>query len=354
MSVIMVEGFDDGLLTKKWTSVAGVVGTGGGHYQINSTYGRNGTLGIQMQQDSGFNCALSKAIPAAFQHATIIAGAAFKWAGADGSSFACGWLFGSDGGATTQVEINMTAAGFVRAFRGDGGALLGTASSAIPQNTWGYLEVKVHLHPTAGTVDVHWNGNSIMSLSGVNTRNAGTATVFDLFRISPLDRNGNIQGYDDVYLLNGAGASKNDFLGDCLIETRKPSGNGTHSDFVNDAGNSTNNYSHVNETTPDTTTYVQSATLGAKDSYTIAPQTTTGSPVCVQVGHYAEKDDAGSRALAPLMVIGGTDYVGATESGLSQGAYTDQLTVIETNPATSADWTNADINAAEWGMTVAV
>ncbi len=127
-----------------------------------------------------------------------------------------------EGSVGTSIQANTD--GSVRAVVGNSGSVHGTSSAgAMPGmsdtsgGTWKYVEVKVKVHASAGTVDVQVNGASVLSLSGLDTDNGGSKVECEFFRLLQLSGG----GYDDVYLCDTAGSIRNDFLGDIVVEAQR-------------------------------------------------------------------------------------------------------------------------------------
>ena len=276
--------------------------------------------------------------------ATWIAGIAFKPA-----SLGNGRIFVFTDGASTQVDIRLKSDGNFQATRN--GTLLGTTTVPISAGVYCYLEMKVKIHSSTGTVDLHVNGVSVLSLSAQNTQVTGNATANGFYFGNP-DNAISSPLFDDLYVCDGQGSVNNTFLGDCRVDAFLPTGNGSNSHFTNSAGNSTNNYTYVNEALQDgDTTYVADATVGDIDSYAITGITYTPSSIFgVQTNLIAKKDDVGARQIAPLLYRSATAYPG-TGVALST-SYLDLMQIYENDPATSAAWTKTNFNATEFGEKV--
>lgn len=283
-----------------------------------------------------------RALPAE-EHATFIAGM-----GVCPQSLSTSrriFSFNSDTGATGHLSLYVLASGQLQVQLGNG-TVLGTTTLAFPlvQNVYRHIEFKATLSDTVGAFTVRLDESVVLSATNIDTKNGGTKTVFDTITFN-YD-----QGcyWDDLYVCNGANAD--DFRGDCIVVTSLPNNNGNSSILAGSDGNSVNNYALVNEVTPDTTTYVGSATTGDKDTYAFADLPyTAGAVKGVVLTSYAAKSDAGARTARSVVRSAGTDYPSAVDVALST-SYTTYRTVLETDPATSAAWTIAGFNAAEFGF----
>ena len=253
-------------------------------------------------------------------------------------------------GATQHVYLGMNASGKMEVY-GPGAVLLGASTTLLTINVWWYIEFKVTI-ADAGSWDLRINGTSETSGSG-DTRNGANASA-DRFIIG---MNGSLSGsfhMDDFYVLDGTGsAPTNDFLGDCRVEALRPNGNGNSSQFTGSDGNSTDNYLLVDENDPgpnDDTDYVESPTVGDKDTYAMANLVTTAGTVYgVQAVPFAKKTDAGVREFVSVARLSATetDSVAKVPSTLYR-YYSD---IRETKPGGGA-WTISDVNSAEFGVKV--
>lgn len=335
MSLLFLESYDDGHVFSKWTSHSTTP---------NSSYARTGINGGVMDGGSHYG---TKVVSASDEHATFIAGAAVKLPNFIGYSFL---MLCSDSGATVHVSLNATSGGVLQARRGEEGTLLGSsASGKVQTGVWHYIELKATLHDTTGTVDVQVDGTNVISLTSQDTKNGGTKSVFDSFKIH--GESGQ-HYFDDIYLCNGAGTKNNDFLGDTKVYALAPSGNGNYSQLVGSDSDSTDNYLLVDEApTPSGTDYVGSATVGNKDTYTYADLTpTSGTIHGVYLHNYAQKTDTGAKSMRRVVRSGGTDSAGSDLTLPTSWAWFGEL--MEQNPVGPADWTVASVNAAEFGVEV--
>jgi hypothetical protein len=231
------------------------------------------------------------------------------------------------------------------------GTLLGsTANGIIAPNAWHYIEVKVTLSDTVGVFTIWVDGVSVLALTGQDTKNAGTKTVFDGFALGAAFGGINFY-YDDVYVLNGAGSVNNANLGDVRVRTILPTATGASSAGVGSDGNSVNNYQLVDDPifSSGSADYVDLQATDDIDTYGMGDLPETGGPVyAVQVSSYDQKSDAGLRSIAHVVRVASTNYAGAdiTEA---LGSFIGHATMWEQNPATSAQWNVAAVNALEAG-----
>ncbi len=341
MTLLALESFD-GIATADLTVKGWVIG---GTPTVSSTRARTGP---QSLYQNGTADVISRGVA---EHATVIVGFALYRPAI--TQNAATIIFYSDNGATQHVTIVVTASGALEARRGNsGGTLLGSAVGAVLPGIWAYIEAKATLSDSVGAVELRVNGATVLNLTNVDTKNAGTKTVFDT--VAFYGSSGVVEDayIDDLYVCNGAGSVNNSFLGDTRVRCLLPSGNGNSSQLLGSDADSTDNYLLVDEATPSTADYVGSGTTDQKDTYTFGDlPDASGTIHGVQVSALATKTDAGARNLAIVTRSDGVDYDGSDVAlALGSNAYVQQ--VRETDPDTAAAWTIAAVNAAEFGVKV--
>ena len=113
------------------------------------------------------------------------------------------------GGQFRQIEIDIETTGKLKVYRGVNQVnLLGTTSTALTASTWTYVEIKITFHPTAGTVDIWFNGSNVLSLTGQNTRQSSNnqMTHFELIGSS---FSADHTTFDDLYVCDTNGSINN-------------------------------------------------------------------------------------------------------------------------------------------------
>ena len=334
MALVYCDGFDSyatAALGSRYT-VNGVVSIGSGRF------------GNALLTQAGNNRYVIKDLP---DSATYIAGFAMNFGGGhNGLAVACG--FYEVGGV--HVDLRVTGGRVFQVTRA--GTVLATGTTVLAPGVWYYIEFKVFVHDSTGTVDVKINGVSEIALTGQDTRNGGTGVIGE-FYIGTLSTNNNFDpAYDDLVLLDTTGSAPNNtFLGDVRVETLTANGNGNSSQLVGSDGNSTDNYLLIDESTPNSDTdYVQSATVGDKDTYTYSDLTpTTGTIFGVQAVPFARKTDAGTRSIKSVARLSATETDSADAVLMTTYRYFPDMR--ETKPGGGA-WSISDVNSAEFGVKV--
>lgn len=246
----------------------------------------------------------------------------------------------------------------VSIFRGSHANILGTTTATLTTAAWTFIEFKWKIANSiaSGDVVLKFNETSVLDLAAT-TDTQETANAYATHYIirgnsptvtSPI----NVQWYlDDHYLIDLTGSINNDFLGNIRVLTISPSGNGNSSDFTGSDGNSTDNYALVDDSGTSTADYVESGTVGHKDTYAHADTLATTTLIKgVSYNIIAVKTDTDPRVVCPVVRHSGTDYDG--DNITLTETYSNHQQVLETNPGTSSDWTKSDVDSAEFGTKV--
>ncbi len=104
-----------------------------------------------------------------------------------------------------------------------GTAYATTAGLGLQKDTWYYIELKVKCHATLGTFDLHVDGTSVLSGSGLNTK-IGSHLYHDRFLLQGFY---NAPIFDDLYFLDSSGSANNDFSVRCGSSRSVPTEMGT-------------------------------------------------------------------------------------------------------------------------------
>ncbi len=294
MTLLHMEGFEDGHTVEKWTTWEGT-------NDISGSFGRLSGTGVRMDCNFG-NCA-TKTIT------TIPQGDFIIWGGAVLYNPAL------SGFNSIQDQIAFMEGGSVHVslrFRGSDGAItvlrngtqIGTTSVGVfSENVFFYLEAKVLIaDASGGSVELRVNDQQVLNLTGADTRNGGTG---DFNQVRHGASGTESTYHDDQYICSTGGSINNDFLGDSRIVVLLPDEDGTTLDWDPSAGST--HYTLLDEATPNTSDFVSSRVVGEIDLVDLStmPAGSTALTVHGIEGHaYTRKDDAGARKyrLVKLMV----------------------------------------------------
>ena len=249
------------------------------------------------------------------------------------------WGAGStnNNGVEIQLLYNTTT-GQIQLVTGSGRTIV---SGALPStNGWHWYEVHLVYSSTAGVAEIWVDNVQVASGTGLNTiDNAGLSGYLSV----RLQGNG---GYMDDWFIYTPGVR----LGDSRIETVRPASDAGPNNGTPLTG--TSHYAAVNELQISTSNYITLPnTSGDKEVFTVGAISSTPVSVwAVKIDVYADKTDAGSFLLDPLIISGLTEIDGAAQQ-LTTG-YGVPQSMFVTDPATSAAWTYAGVNAMKIGVKV--
>jgi hypothetical protein len=290
------------------------------------------------------------------QGPTFFIGVALKMVG-DGASPQGNIIELWDGG-TKQVYFYLNPGLTITAFRGNG-ASLGTTSGAVSLGSWDYFEFKVTIDPAAGIVQVLKNGVVDLNLTGINTRNTANSYASQVrFAYNGDSGFGRQLQADDIYICDAGGAAPwNTYLSGIdpnrlpRVGTKAINGAGALTQWTPDSGS---NYARVNEANEDgDTSYVSDTNAGDIDLYTLAGSgLTTNTILGVQATDWLKLDAAGSRGHCIEWRSGGANYDGATNTITNTAGYQPVTEIKPLDPATSAQWTRANLDALQIGHKV--
>jgi hypothetical protein len=231
------------------------------------------------------------------------------------------------------------------------GATLGTSAvNKATVRSWMTVEWKAVIHDTTGSVTLKVNGETLFSVSGVDTSNSSTAITKYYIGSGA----GHTVQIDDWWICDQSGTRLNDFLGDRVVESQAAeAGNGAHAEWTPSSGS--DHGAMVDDATSDgDTTYNAANTVGLRDTYTFPALARVASVDAVQVRAVLRKDASGTRAVTGLTRVGTTDVSDATEHFLSEGYAGYLIADLPENPDTTAPWVIADVDTTEVGVEVTV
>lgn len=250
--------------------------------------------------------------------------------------------------STSQITVGTGSDGSIKAWRGsEAGTLLGTSSNTglIALNVWNFIEIKVKIDNSVGSVEVRVNGVTQLTLSGIDTQSTANAYATNIQYCGPDGTN--TVDFDDLFILDDTGTLNNDFKGEGTVQWLVPSGAGTSTQWTPSAGS---NYQNVDDATAhdSDTTYNETDTANNKDMFAMGNLATSGGSVsAVKIHNFLRKTDAGVREVANIVNFNSSESQRATNA-LST-SYDDYEELFETDPADASTLTQAKIDAMELG-----
>jgi hypothetical protein len=264
--------------------------------------------------------------------------AAFRYSPAAFNDYS-GTVFQFMSGTTKLGVIRQAGERKLQAYRGDGDALLGTATTTLATDgTWYLIEVHYVPHVTSGTFQIKINGILEVDVSGVQTAPSTTS----INGVWLHDQNFSIDSYFDDFILDDAA-----WIGNSKIQKISPSGAGNSTQWTPSTGD---NYACVDEIPASDADYVSSNTTGHLDLFAAENLSgTIGIIKCVQMQARAKYEGAPTPTHVQLALrSGGTDYFSADKT--PGGSFSNIGNIWETDPATAAAWTESGVNAMEIGI----
>lgn len=250
------------------------------------------------------------------------------------------------GGGSTGFNV-LTDFGLATPFSA---TLVGVASS--PHGVATHVTVTV----TAGTGNTTW---TVAPISGGHNYIIGDAVTAPApvgvcngiqFSTQSGGTGTPIAAVDDLYICDTTGALNKAFLGNTRIISQAPSGDGTDQDWTPSSG--TAHWSLVDAYPINYgATSVTAPTAGLQDTYTYPALPVLGAFTtlrALQIALYCESQGGGGTdTIAGLVNIAGTDYPGTAQP--TPAVWQRIAAIYETDPATAALWTGANVNAAQCG-----
>jgi len=178
------------------------------------------------------------------------------------------------GNGADRCWITLDNSSTLALFNG-GGSQIGSSSSALTADTWYMVELRIDRSPAGGSqiIEARLNG-TVFATSSAQTisTNAGDTLNFG----------GNLNGeaqttgdwfFDDIAVNDSTGSFQKTYPGSGKIIALRPNAAGDANSFVTQTGGtagSSNNYTRVNEVTPDdATTFNGSSTLNQEDLFNV-------------------------------------------------------------------------------------
>ena len=326
-----------GDIARKWT----------GNSSPGSVYITSGRFGNGMQlHDDNSRYAYIRN-PGGLSNDVVIIGFAYRYTGIGDNSY---FLLLDEAGVATHISFRLNSSTAKIQARFGTGTILGTGTTALSSSVWYYLEFKVKVHDSAGTVECRVNDNVEFALTGIDTKNGGTGVIDQIVLAGQGGFGSGDWTVDDLYICDDDASASgcDDFLGDVRVEALFANGAGATTDLAPSAGS---NYQCVDDATPDDdSTYVESDVVGDKDTYTFTDlSAATATVFGIQIVPLAKKTDAGARKFKTVTRLSSTEVDG-TEQTL--GTSYDYFPEVQEEKPGGGAWTVTDVNAAQFGEKV--
>ncbi len=218
---------------------------------------------------------------------------------------------------------------------------LGTTSGAnLAVGNWYFIELQI-TDAESGSVEVRVDGVTVLELTDVDTR-AANGVGYNTCEL------GARRTYvDDWYILNGAGSTCNDFLGDVQVRSIWPTSDGDATGWTPSTGS--DHYALVDDNPCSEDTDYNSASDTASDLFNYSDASDLGDILAIQINScMKEINPAATPTMKNLAKISGTVYEASTPAITS--AYDMLYSILEVSPATMVAWTVSELNGAQFGV----
>jgi len=249
-------------------------------------------------------------------------------------------------GSTALFYLENNASGDLKAFNQAGTQVGSTASAALSDASWHWIEVKVVLgtNDSTGSITVKVNDVTKITATSIDTYSSGTLAF-----IQWLGSGGGWR-MDDVIIMDGTGSYMNDFLGETKIETLIPNADGSNTAWTASAGS---DYQCVDDglgVANDDTDYIESSTASQKSDFQFSNLNNNPTAIhAVQVRARAKKTDAGARSLRSFITSSASSENGTT-MGLTTNYAWRRNGVHYRDPNGTIAWTGAAVDALKAGV----
>jgi len=236
--------------------------------------------------------------------------------------------------------------------------LIAAGSSSLSNDAWHLIEIHVVAATGAtGTFELKLDGSSI--ISATSQRTCQTNANFGAFALEQNNQVNSASGvgagayhaFDDIRLQDTAGSVNNGWPGDEKIVALVPNAAGDSAQFSRGGADSGANYSQCDELPPNgTTDYVYDSTVGHLDLYNTTTTAIAAVSAVSVVAQAFNSDGGGGTVYFPTKTGAGQSDGSAQAISGSPSYYTR---LLELDPADSAAWTQAKIDALQIGIKVA-
>lgn len=253
-----------------------------------------------------------------------------------------GWSL-RDNANTPILTFIVQTDGSVQVKRGGAtGTLLGTSAAQLPQNSWQHVEFHATRSATTGTVELRFNSNVVLNLTGQNTGSADWSALHIGCQRSFASQTHTGVCLDDLIVWDKTGSEFNDFPGPKGIYCLLPDSDTVAADWTVVGAASGN--AALSEVGPDDdTSYILSN--GSGDVSEFGCQDLPSGIGLVQAVVPVSLMRSPEAAQARVDVVSGASVATGTVRSLPV-TYDYWQEPVYLDPDTGAPWTRAAVNAA--------
>jgi len=349
MALLWCDGFDHyGTSTTKMLD--GAWAEAGGAVTLSSANPRTGTYHIRQSGGTTASTTNIRRVLGGAKTTVGMGGAFYLPALPSGNNSQRLFQF-ADATNTIQITIVCQSTGTIEAWRGQAtsGTSLGiTSVPVIVANAYQHIECVAFFSQTVGTVEVRVNGVTVLSISGADT------CATSLVECSQVYIGGGVGGtlqfertdLDDVFCYDNTTSYNNSFIGDRRVLTLFPDANTATADWT--AVGAASGYLCIDEAAPnDDTDYITAATTGLVSQFGLQNLPAGISVVnAVVMVERARKTEAGT-ANTQVSIVSGASTSNGVDKPLTE-IYTYRQDVFQTDPASAAPFTPAEVDALQF------
>lgn len=255
---------------------------------------------------------------------------------------------------TKQISLILGSDGILKVMRGDyNGTQLAKGTTVLTDSSWHYIELRVYIDDAAGEVHLKLDGvDEIAETTGLDTQEDATYDdVAEIALITPdhtYNASGEYSKFDDFYVRGDTVNTSGGFLGDVRIVVLSPNANGANRDFTLSAG--TDDFAVLDELYAKGDDYAYSATAADKITCGFESIPAGADIKGVTLSLSTDISSAGNREIKPVCKSGATTDVGTAQRAVVSKYI--RAVNYPLDPNTAAAWTEANLNAAEFGVEV--
>lgn len=247
---------------------------------------------------------------------------------------------------TNQLVLYAATNGALELYRGTqfGGTLIATsAAGVLTSGAFYFIEARLTVHPSAGTADIIVGATSVISATGLNTRNHGSSSLVG--RVEVCEPGSGTMSLDSFYwaddLTSRASATP-------YIETRWPLSTVGGGDFAASTGSDLT--AMVDRKKAQGDLYITAGDINKIQMFEVdefVPRT-IASVLALRAIVNMKRADAVARTVSIVLDIGGTQHVGVAKALTGTSAFYWDL--YELNPISGVAWTDADLASLKIGV----
>lgn len=261
------------------------------------------------------------------------------------------------GNLNAHESVGLNSSGNLIAYL-PGGSTHITGGTLTP-GVWYYIELHAKIHNSTGFVSLYVDGVQVGStVTGIDTSNyfSGTYLIGRVEFGNYTTSSATAHYIDDVYVLTAVSGLTP--LGPCHVVGLMPTAEGTTINYTPSTG--TDNSATVDERPRVTTDYnSDTPTAGNKDLFVLQTLSDTGTVVALQHNLVCATTTGNATPRGAVLSGGSSQDTQCNGAGSNPPATTAgttvrcQKSVSEIDPDTAGVWTQAAINAADFGYTTA-